>query len=301
MSKTKNRLKSFIICLITYIVAFGLSFLMGYLLKDSHPLIVVLIADVVGTVVVFIFSFIFRNSSLYDPYWSVAPIPIAVYWFIVSYMQSEVVSIRQILVLSLIAIWAVRLTFNWIKQWEGLNDEDWRYVRIKHKTGKAYWLVSFLGIHMFPTVLVYLGCLSVYVALLSNGRAFNVFDVLGLIVTGVAILIEAVSDFQLQSFVKKQKTGSGQKKVMSYGLWKYSRHPNYFGEILFWIGLFFFALASSPAHWWAIFGPVSMVLLFTMISIPMMEKHVLKKRSHYKDYINKTSPLIPWIVKKKDK
>ncbi len=298
MSKIESRFKSFIICIITYIIAFGLSFLVGYFLKDKHPLIVVLIADVIGTVVVFIFSFIFRNSSLYDPYWSVAPIPIAVYWFVLSYIQSEVVSIRQIIVLSLIAIWSIRLTFNWVKQWKGLNDEDWRYIRIKHKTGKAYWLVSFLGIHMFPTILVYLGCLSVYVALLSSGRAFNVFDVLGLIITGVAILIEAVSDLQLQSFVKKQRTSTKHKKVMSEGLWKYSRHPNYFGEIFFWVGLFFFALASSPSHWWAVFGPVSMVLLFTMISIPMMEKHILKKRPHYKDYIKKTSPLIPWFAKK---
>lgn len=299
MSKKEKRLQSFFICIITYIFAFGFSFLVGFFIRDKHPLFVVLIADITGTIVVFIFSFVFKNSSLYDPYWSVAPVPIALYWFSLYYMRSGIISVRQILVLSLILIWAVRLTLNWVKQWRGLSQEDWRYIRIQHKTGKAYWLVSFLGIHMFPTILVYLGCLSVYVALLSNGRAFNVFDVFGIIVTSVAIVIEAVSDKQLQSFTKKHKQRHGHKHVMREGLWKYTRHPNYFGEIMFWIGLFLFSLASHPKYWWSVFGPISMVLLFTLISIPMMEKHIIKKRPSYKEYMNRTSPLIPWFVKKR--
>jgi steroid 5-alpha reductase family enzyme len=112
-----------------------------------------LLPNLAATLVIFLFSVIFRNSSFYDPYWSVVPVWIAAGWFLWGNQTFD--ATRAYLLMALIVLYALRLTINWVRGWPGLHHQDWRYDDIKQKTGKAYWLVSFLGIHYFPTMIVF--------------------------------------------------------------------------------------------------------------------------------------------------
>jgi steroid 5-alpha reductase family enzyme len=204
---------------------------------------------------------------------------------------------RQFVVLILLLFWSNRLTFNWLRKWRGLSHEDWRYSNLRKKHGKRFWFINLTGIQLLPTILVYLGSLSLY-PILSINTNINFIDIIAFIITAGAITIETIADEQMYKFTQKREN-SGQ--IINVGLWKHSRHPNYLGEILFWVGLYFFALATDlVVSWWMIIGPISMILLFNIVSIPLMEKRNLERKSEYQHYIETTSRLIPWFSKKKE-
>lgn len=277
-----------------YVAACAAAILSGYLVRHLHPLAIAAIGDVVATMVIFAFSYVYKNSSFYDPYWSLAPIALMAYWASLPEAQ-EADRTRQIAVAVLVAAWGLRLTYNWFRGWKGLNHEDWRYVDLQKQHGSAYWLVSFSGVHMFPTILVFLGCIPIYFALTSDLRVFGTLDIVAIIITGGAVLIEGTADQQLRRFVLSPPVPG---RLLTTGLWKFSRHPNYFGELGLWWGVFVFGLAASPSTEWPIIGPVSMTFLFVLISIPMIEKRHLERKPMYHAYMQRTSFLIPWFPKK---
>jgi len=249
------------------------------------------IADVVATVIIFLTSVLTKNSSMYDPYWSVIPIIILGYLFVINGMPIN--NPRAILASLVVLYWGIRLTNNWLITWPGLNHEDWRYKKLSSDSGAFYWPVSFLGIHLFPTILVFLGCLTL-IPIFSSDMAFTWTDGLGFLVSLVAIEIERRADNQLRAFRANPANG----KVCNVGLWKYSRHPNYFGEITFWGGLFIMAYGVNPAENLIYgIGFLSMVILFVFVSIPMMEKRQISKPG-YAAYRNQVSMLVPWAPKK---
>src|SRR5262249_20349941 len=159
----------------------------------------------------------------------------------------------------LVTWWAVRLTYNWARGWAGLHHEDWRYVDLRRTTGRAYWLVSFVGLHLMPTIQVFLAFLSLYVALAVGTRPFGLLDVVAALVTGGAIALESRADKELVRFRRSQPPPDA---ILASGVWAWSRHPNYFGEMSFWWGLWLFAMAADPARWWTVIGPVGITLLF---------------------------------------
>ena len=230
--------------------------------------------DLVATIVVFLFSVALRNSSTYDAYWSVAPMALAAYWAALG----EGTLLRVILVVGLVWWWGARLTWNWARTWTGLHHEDWRYVDLRNKSGVAWPLVNFFGIHLFPTVQVFLGLLPVHAALTIDAP-LGVWDAVGGLVTALAIVIEQVSDRQLLDFRVAPERVKGD--VMNTGLWAYSRHPNYVGEALFWWGLALFTLQVAPDDTWRWSGAAAITLMFVFISIPMIEKHNKARRENY--------------------
>ena len=148
-----------------------------------------------------------------------------------------------------------------------------------------------------PTILVFLGSLSMSYSLTSlNIATITVFDIIGFIVAGGAIAIEAISDYQMHQFVKNR---TDRNKIMQNGLWSRSRHPNYFGEVTFWWGIFFFALGADLSSWWTIVGPIGMLILFLAYSIPAMDKHQLTRKEAYKKYMEKTPAFVPRIFQRK--
>jgi steroid 5-alpha reductase family enzyme len=280
-----------IFCLAAYIIAVFVAIGVGNLFRDLHPLYTVLLADIAGTVVIFLIGRVFRNASFYDPYWSVAPIVIAIFWFI-AYPSSGSMALRHIFVILFVFVWGFRLTFNWLRRWRGFAHEDWRYEDLRAKTGHWFWLVELIGIELMPTVLVFLGCLSLYPALVTGSHTFGVIDIIAIVLTASAILIEAFADEQLRSFMKN---GPATGDVLTKGLWGRSRHPNYLGEVLFWWGLYFFGLAADARYWWMIIGPIAITILFTTISIPMMEKRNMARRTGYEEFRKKIPLFIPWF------
>ena len=259
---------------------------------DAYVLLEVFLADLVATLVIFAFSRAYRNSSFYDAYWSVIPPLITVYWLCFDAGAAD--PARKALVLILVWLWGIRLTANWALGWQGLQHEDWRYAPIKQQAGRWGWLADFGGIHLFPTLIVYAACLPIYAAVSFGDSSFNLLDWLALLITAGAILIELIADVQLHRFVATKKPG----EIMSAGLWRYSRHPNYFGEMSFWLGLMLFGLAAYPAGWWWIMpGALAMAVMFFTVSIPLMDKRSLDRRPEYAEHMAKVSGIIPWFPK----
>jgi steroid 5-alpha reductase family enzyme len=253
------------------------------------PLAVTFWADLAATAVVFAASMAVRNSSLYDPYWSVAPAVIVVAW--VAWGGDRVTG-RQALVAGLLLIWAVRLTANWAISWRGLGHEDWRYVQIREQTAGRlpWWLVSLTGIQLMPTLVVFAGLLAVWPAVTVPGAPLGLLDVVAATVTAAAIAVEAVADRQLRRFAADP---ANRGRIVDRGLWRFSRHPNYLGEIGFWWGMWLFALAAAPSWWWTALGPVAMVLLFAFVSVPMMDRRSLARRPAYAEHMACVPALLP--------
>lgn len=253
-----------------------------------------LVADVAATVVIFAFSLRYRNSSFYDPYWSVIPPLLAVYWYYAN-LAAGVDPIRAALVIGLVWLWAIRLTTNWATYWQGLQHEDWRYPLVRARAGKFATLADLFGIHLFPTVQVFLGCLPIY-AVLTRGQApLGWLDALAVIVTFGAIAIETIADLQLHAFIARRVPGT----FINTGLWAWSRHPNYFGEISFWWGLMLFGLAAAPEQWaWILPGALTMTAMFLFASIPFMDQRSAARRPAYAEHMRRVSALVPWPPKR---
>ena len=299
MSRTRTRQKAIDLTriILVYLAAAAVAWFIVRKFSHLHPYLVVGVADVAATVLVFLFSMLFNNSSVYDPYWSAAPVPIALFYIIAVRPPDAVVGLRQIVLLILIFVWGARLTWNWIRRWDGMGHEDWRYANFRERFGNLYWLVSFGAIHFVPTVMVYLGCLTMLPALGIAGGANVFFDTAGYIVVLTAIGLETVSDRQMQRFLSE---ADQRGHIMDRGLWGLMRHPNYLGEILFWWGMWLFAVSVAPGWWWTVIGPVSITLLFYFISIPLMEKRLIKRREGYAQYREDVPALLPFRFKRRN-
>jgi steroid 5-alpha reductase family enzyme len=287
-----------VVCLGVYLLALLAAILSGRLLRGGHPVFVAFVADLVATVVVFAFSMVFDNSSIYDPYWSVAPPLIALYWLTAGGLP-EVLPARSALALILVVLWASRLTFNWTRRWSGMDHEDWRYREFRRQYKSLYWPVSFFGIHLFPTLIVFLGCLSLYHVMTirpDSLRPSGLLDIFALAVTLSPIVLESTADRQLHNY-QRSSPKSGQ--ILSEGLWARCRHPNYLGEVTFWWGVYLFGLAASPSHWWFVLGPIAMTALFVGVSVPWMDRHLLARKSGYAEHMEQVPALLPRLSRKK--
>ncbi|MEI7546198.1 MAG: DUF1295 domain-containing protein [Mycobacteriaceae bacterium] len=250
-----------------------------------------LIADVLATAVIFGFSRVYRNSSFYDAYWSVIPPLLALYWWLQGPLGvTGPGSLRCWLLFAVMSYWAVRLTANWAYGFPGLHHEDWRYPILRDGAGRFEFLADLFGIHLFPTLQVFVGMLPVYIALTRPGDGLMWLTWVAFAVGIVAVTVELVADVQMHHFVAERRPGA----AMDRGLWAWSRHPNYVGEIGFWFSLALFGIAASPRDgWWLFVGVALMIVMFLGASIPLMEKRSLERRPQYQDVIDRVPRLVP--------
>jgi steroid 5-alpha reductase family enzyme len=281
-----RRLESFAWVTFAYLVALAVALWLAAGDTNERPLATLIAANVAATVILFAFGVRWDNASVFDPFWSVAPPLMALYWIGVG---GEAVVLRQVVVAVLVFAWAIRLTYNWAVGWPGLHHEDWRYLDMYAKAPLPKWAISLFGIHLFPTLIVLLGSLSLIPALAGGGNAFGWLDCVALVVTGGAILVEATADEQMRRFARGKQPGD----LMCEGLWAHSRHPNYFGELSFWWGLFLFGLAADGSYWWTIVGPLAMTAMFHFASVPMLDERSLARRPGYADYMQRVNALVP--------
>ncbi|MFT4571743.1 MAG: steroid 5-alpha reductase family enzyme [Hyphomicrobiaceae bacterium] len=278
------------VVILAYAVATAVAVAVAVFFSDRHPLFIIAAADVAATCVIFAFSMRHNNSSFYDPYWSVIPPVVAVYLALLPEAIGAS-SLRTALVVTLVSAWAIRLTYNWWRGWTGLDHEDWRYVNIRNKSGSAYPLASFAGIHMFPTVIVFAGMVPLWPALVTGTQPFGLLDIAAVVVTGGAIAIEAIADSQLSEF---RRSSAPKGTILQTGLWKYSRHPNYFGEASFWWGLFLFGLAAGDTNVaWSGAGALAITIMFWFVSIPLLDNRSLERREGYAAHMATVSSFIP--------
>ena len=278
----KDKKISQILCLLIYFLSFYFSYI---LLPESLDFIwlKITIWHVYATIFIYFGSVLLKNSSLYDPFWSIAPIPIVIYLAI----HSENSMLLKILITLPIIFWATRLTLNWIISWQGFEHEDFRYINLKNTNKFKAEINNFFGIHLFPTFIVNI-CLYPLIYVFTNKVDINFGLYIASIFTFFAVILETVADEQMRKF---RLNPNNKGKTMKYKLWKYSRHPNYLGEIGFWFGIYFMGVSSGFAPFWIIICPLLMLALFVFVSCPMMDQRSLKNRSDYKDYMEKTSQL----------
>ena len=282
MLTVRDRKLSFLIVGVVYAAAAVLGILI-FRTFSAFPLwAALLIADVAATIFVFLFSLLFGNASVYDPYWSVQP-PV----ILLSLAVGRSLSPIAVLLLLAVLFWAIRLTANWAYTFRGLTHEDWRYVMLHERTGRAYPLINFLGIHMFPTLVVYACVLPAAYAVTEAGEG-NFISYLGIIVSLFAAVLQLVADIEMQSF-RKQRRGD----FIRCGLWRYSRHPNYLGEILMWWGVALSSLSILGGRWWGLLlGALLNTIMFLVVSIPMADRRQAKKAG-YLEYRKATRSLLP--------
>jgi steroid 5-alpha reductase family enzyme len=173
---------------------------------------------------------------------------------------------------------------------ENLEWEDWRYRDLKSKNPRLSHFIVFIGIMMMPTVLVFLGIVP-YWYLLHAQFPGMVLPAAG----GFIILLGTTFEFFADNQMRRYKRNKNSGPYIDEGLWRYSRHPNYLGEILIWAGLFIAGLVNF--HILSIAGVLLIILLFCCISIPMMERHILEKNPEYAVYRKTVRPLIFWFRK----
>ena len=246
----------------------------------ESAILLLFIGDVIATVIIYAFGVIIKNSSTYDPYWSVQPIVVLTGFYILTGAPFMAYHLFALIPLS---VWAVRLTLNWAKGFDDLKWQDWRYVMLRENNKKIWQLVNFFGINMIPTVLVFGGTIPIMQYI--EAGSFNIaLSIIGCTVSLAAAALQTIADKQLADF-KKLQTGG----CIESGLWKYSRHPNYLGEVSLWWGFFILAIPCFTPL--TIAGAVAITLLFTFISIPLMEKRLIK-RDGYQDYKKRVSRIL---------
>ena len=280
----RSKTASFLIILAVYIGAFAIGLLVFRLSYGMHILISTLLANIAATLVVWGSGLLFANSSVYDPYWSVTPLAIVFLWIVIKEISF---SVTDILIIAAIAIWGIRLTVNWATRWKGLHHQDWRYTMLKDKSPRLWFLTNLVGINLMPTIIVFIALVPVYFVI-GEEKPLSIITVFGFIVCIYAVLIQAISDRQMDMFKKDR---SNKNKYIDQGLWKYSRHPNYLGEISFWWGIWLMQMGIVPQKWATVSGPIFVTLLFIFVSIPMMERHILASKPSYSRYQKQVSTL----------
>lgn len=280
MALRDSKAKSIVTITLIYVFAGSVGILLNQVLPYEYWLNL-LIADVAGTVLVFVFSLLFSNASVYDPYWSVFPIAA-----MTVFALGRELTILNILHLAVVWLWGVRLTGNWVYTFNGLNSQDWRYTMLQNRTGKLYPAVNFLGIHLVPTLIVYL-CVLPAIFALQHHTAGSLPGCLSVLVSLCAVILQGTADYQMHRF---RKTHRGE--LIRTGLWTYSRHPNYLGEILMWWGIGFSTVLSVSGNRWLLTGAAVNTLLFLFVSIPMAEERQSCKAG-FEDYKKATRMLLP--------
>ncbi len=289
MTVQMSKGRSLALVTVAYVVAVAVAAAWLYLGPSTDRLwLDAFIADVLATLVIFVFSRIYRNSSFYDAFWSVIPPLLLLFWWAEGGLGLD--SLRCWLLAIVMFYWAIRLTGNWVYGFPGLHHEDWRYPLLRDGAGRWEFLADLFGIHLVPTVQVFLGMLPVYVAVTRPGEGLVWLSWVAFGVGIAAVTLELAADTQMHRFVAERRAG----EVMDRGLWSWSRHPNYFGELGFWFSMALFGVAAAPGDWWWLFiGVVAMLAMFLGASIPLMEKRSLERRPHYQAVIDRVSRLVP--------
>ena len=281
----KNRTFGFAVIAIIYVLAVLLGlFVFRWMEAYVSFYLAIFIADVAATLFVYLTGVFVNNTSVYDPYWSVQPLVIVL--FILTRFQ--VWNLGILMMLIALFYWGIRLTANWAYTFDSLEFQDWRYDMLKEKSGKLYPIVSLLGINLFPTVIVFLAVLPAIIFFEKGGS--NFFTFVGFAVCLLAASLQLFADIQMQRY---RKSPHHKSEIINIGLWKYSRHPNYLGEILMWWGVFIMMFSVNPDLWIYGIGALLNTAMFFFISIPMAEKRLANYKANFGEYKKNTRMLLP--------
>jgi steroid 5-alpha reductase family enzyme len=237
-------------------------------------------------------SLALKNSSIVDIFWGAG---FVISGWIYFFLTPDGFLLRKLLIVLMTTIWGLRLSFyillrNWGK------GEDFRYRKWREETGAKWWWHSFLRVFLLQGILMWIISVPLLIAQFHpTPNHLTVFDYIGIAFWLIGFFFEAAGDLQLARF----KTDPANKgKVMDRGVWRLTRHPNYFGDSAQWWG--YYLIAASGGGWWTIYSPIIMTLFLLRVSGVMLLEKTMVARPGYEDYIKTTSPFIPWLPKRKN-
>lgn len=230
-------------------------------------------------------SIVLRDASIVDRFWGLAFVLIAT----TASAATGGFTDRSRLVTVLITVWGLRLSTHITARNLG-RGEDYRYKAMRRRWGKRFPALSLVTVFAFQAAIAWVVSLPLQAAIRAQApEDLGLLDFLGLAVWSVGFLFEAVADWQLMAFLSEPRTRG---RVMNRGLWRYTRHPNYFGDALQWWGIWLFATAIGAA--WTAIGPALMTFLLLRVSgVAMLERKLIKSRPNYEKYVRRTSAFLP--------
>jgi steroid 5-alpha reductase family enzyme len=240
-------------------------------------------------IILWLISLILKNASIVDIFWGIGFIIVA--WFAFSFSQGYLP--RKTLVCTLTTIWGLRLALHIsIRNWG--KPEDFRYAKWREENGMRWWWFSFFQVFLLQGILMWIISTPLIAAQTSGFPAIlTPLDLIGASLWTLGLLFESIGDLQLMLF-KSNRSNKG--KLLTTGLWRYTRHPNYFGEAILWWGYYIIAVAAG--YWWTIFSPIIMTWLLLRVSGVAMLERTMKLKPGYEEYIQKTNAFFPWFPKK---
>ena len=264
-----------------------------------------------ATLVIYGFSYASSNTSLYDPAWCLLPLATVVGWMATSPGLAACASLRAWYALAALVTWYLRYNywFPWDGWTRGIETEDWRYGELVKTTGAGtplYWLLSLTSLHVTPTLLVFFALAPAERVWRGDAAQppLGAADAAAIAVLFGSIALQAVSDEQLRRFRRAAygpkanlNTASSSKRICRVGLWKYSRHPNYFGEALFWCGVGLAGVAAhadAPRPWYVAASGGVLMLGFFRVSAYLTDRRMLVTRGpEYAAVMAEVSGLVP--------
>jgi steroid 5-alpha reductase family enzyme len=237
-------------------------------------------------------SLALRNSSIVDIFWGTGFVIVAwtAFW-----LAPEGFVTRKLLLNGLVTIWGLRLSLHILTRNWG-KPEDFRYQAWRKEAGVAWWWRSFFKVFFLQGIILWIVATPLIAVQVSKQpEQLTGLDYLAILIWLIGFTFEALGDWQLRRF-KANPANKG--KVLDTGVWRYTRHPNYFGDAAQWWAYYLIALAAGA--WWTIFSPLLMTSLLLRVSgVSLLEKTLKEEKPGYKEYIEATSEFIPWFPRKK--
>ncbi|MDX9772410.1 MAG: DUF1295 domain-containing protein [Bacteroidales bacterium] len=238
-----------------------------------------------------IWSIIIKNVSIVDLFWGIGFVVVNAFYV----FSSDELNPRKILILALVSVWGLRLAIYLAIRNIG-KGEDFRYQEFRRNYGaERYWWFSYFQTFLLQGLLIMIVSLPLLgISKSTHSGNLNLLDYIAIVIWLIGFVFEAGGDYQLAHF-KRDPGNKG--KVLNRGLWRYTRHPNYFGDTAVWWAYALFSIAAGS--FWQIIGSVVMTLLIIKVSgVALIEKSLNKSKPQYEEYIKKTSSFFPWFPKK---
>jgi steroid 5-alpha reductase family enzyme len=237
-------------------------------------------------------SLVLKNSSIVDIFWGTGFVIVTWAAFL---LTPEGFLTRKLLLNVLVTIWGLRLTLHiLLRNWG--KPEDFRYQVWRKEAGQSWWWRSLFKVFFLQGVILWIVAAPLLAAqIMEQPPQLTWLDYLAILLWLIGFFFEAAGDWQLAQF-KANPANKG--KVMQTGVWRYTRHPNYFGDAAQWWA--YYLIAAAAGAWWTIFSPIIMTILLVRVSgAALLEKSLKEDKPGYKEYIESTSEFIPWFPRNK--
>lgn len=259
---------------------------------DFWTLYLLVGAIVLGLMILlWLLSLVLRNSSIVDIFWGTGFVIVAWAAFV---FAGEGFLARKLLLAGLVTVWGLRLSIHILRR-NGGKPEDFRYAKWRQESGRRWWWYSFFKVFLLQGVLLWIISAPLVAAQFAPlPTRLGLLDGLGVVVWALGFFFEATGDAQLERF-KADPANRG--RLLTTGVWRFTRHPNYFGDAAQWWGYFLIAVAAGGL--WTIFSPVLMTLLLVRVSgVALLEKTLIETKPGYRQYAETTSAFVPWFPRR---